>query len=122
MSGMLTTERLAHHAATRPDHPFIRHEGRTVSYRELDRLSNQAAHALRALGVEKGDRVTLGLGNSVEFLSTAFGALKAGAILHSINPGLGAAELGYILNHAAPRVLVADAASAAALRPLAREA
>jgi crotonobetaine/carnitine-CoA ligase len=119
---MLTTERLAHHAAMRPDHPFIRHEGRTVSYGEFDRLSNQAAHALQSLGVEKGDRVTLGLGNSVEFLVAAFGALKAGAILHSINPGLGAAELAYILGHAAPRVLVADAASVEALRPLAREA
>ena len=119
---MITTEVLAAQVAARADHPFIRHDGWAVSYAEFDRLSNQAAHALRGLGVAPGDRVTLGLGNSVEYLVAAFGALKAGAILHSINPALGAAELGYILGHAAPRVLVADAASVAPLRPLAAAA
>jgi acyl-CoA synthetase (AMP-forming)/AMP-acid ligase II len=42
--------------------------------------------------------------------------LKAGAVLHPINPALGANELSYILGHAAPRVIVADAASVDRLR------
>ena len=68
----------------------------------------------------KGDRVTLALGNSVEYLVAAFGVLKAGAILHPVNPALGANELGYILGHAAPRVIVADAGSVDSMRSLAR--
>ncbi len=103
---------LARQVATRGAHPFLRHEGRDVSYAELDGLANRAAHALRARGVGRGDRVTLACGNSVEYVVAAFGVLKAGGVLHPINPGLGAAELAYIVGHAAPRVLVADAASA----------
>ncbi|MEO8604157.1 MAG: AMP-binding protein [bacterium] len=117
---MITTEVLAQQVATRRDQVFIRHEGRAVTYGEFDRLSNRAAHALQSLGVVKGDRVTLGLGNSVEYLVAAFGVLKAGAVLHSLNPGLGAAELGYIIEHAAPRVLIGDAGSVEALGALPR--
>ena len=85
---------LARQVATRGTHPFLRHDGRSVPYAEFDRLSNRAAHALRGLGVERGDRVTLACGNSIDYVVAAFGALKAGAILNPVNPGLGAAELG----------------------------
>jgi len=108
---MLITHLLGERARQRGDHPFILHEGRRVTYGEFDRLSNRAAHALRTLGVERGDRVTLALGNSVDYLAAAFGVLKAGAILHPVNPALGEHELHYILAHAEPRVIVADAAS-----------
>src|SRR5215472_11947122 len=115
---MLITEVIAERAHSRADHPFILHDGRHVTYAEFDRLSNRAAHALGSLGVVKGDRVTLSLGNSVEYLVTAFGVLKAGAVLHPVNPALGANELRYILGHAEPRVIVTDAANLAAMRAL----
>src|SRR5205814_8529281 len=69
---------LARDVAARGAHPFVVHEGRRVTYAELDRLSSRAARALAALGVARGERVTLALGNSVEYLVTAFGILKAG--------------------------------------------
>jgi len=109
---MLILELLAQAVRERGAHPFVAHAGRRVSYADFDRASNRAANALRALGVEKGDRVTLAMGNSVEYLAAAFGALKAGAIYNPVNPALGAKELSYILGHAAPRVLLTDAANA----------
>ncbi|HSP96002.1 MAG TPA: AMP-binding protein [Candidatus Dormibacteraeota bacterium] len=112
---MLVTEIVTERATRGGARPFIRHEGRVVGYGEFERLSNQAAHAFAELGVRKGDRVTLGMGNSVEYLVAAFGALKAGAILHPINPALGASELSYILGHAEPRVILTDATGIAAL-------
>ena len=107
---------LAAQVAARGGRPFLRHAGRDVSYAEFDALANRAAHALLSLGVEKGDRVTLALGNSVEYVVTAFGVLKAGAILNPVNPGLGASELGWILGHAEPRVVVTSAEHAASVR------
>ncbi|HYR95214.1 MAG TPA: AMP-binding protein [Candidatus Binatus sp.] len=107
MSGLLAA--LAEDVATRGGHPFILHAGRRVTYAELDRLANRAAHALRGLGVAKGDRVTLALGNSVDYLVAAFGILKAGAVLNPVNPALGERELAYILSHAEPKVVVTDA-------------
>jgi carnitine-CoA ligase len=108
---MLILDVLARHVAERSDQAFIAHAGRRVTYGEFDRLSNRAAHALRSLGVTKGDRVTLALGNSIEYVVAAFGLLKAGAVLNPLNPSLGAQELTYILGHAAPRVIVTDADS-----------
>ncbi len=80
---------LARQARDRADHAFLLHEGRRVSFREFDRLANRAANRLVALGVVPGDRVTLGLGNSIEYVAAAFGILKAGGVLHPINPGAG---------------------------------
>jgi acyl-CoA synthetase (AMP-forming)/AMP-acid ligase II len=105
---------LARDVTLRGGHPFILHAGRRVTYAELDRLANRAAHALRGLGVEKGDRVTLALGNSVDYLVAAFGILKAGAVLNPVNPALGDRELAYILSHAEPKVVVSDAPGTAA--------
>jgi acyl-CoA synthetase (AMP-forming)/AMP-acid ligase II len=110
----------ARHVRERGARPFLRHGGRTVSYAEFDRLSNRAANALAARGVVKGDRVTLALGNSVDYVVAAIGVLKAGAILNPVNPALGTSELSYVLGHADPRVVVTDAASDEKLRALGR--
>jgi len=110
---MLILDVLARNVADRGGHAFIRHDGRRVTYGEFDRLTNRAAQALDRLGVRKGDRVTLALGNSVEYVVAAFGVLKAGAVLNPVNPALGARELSYIFGHAEPRVIVTDAASVA---------
>jgi acyl-CoA synthetase (AMP-forming)/AMP-acid ligase II len=109
---MLLLDTLARRVAQRRDRSFIKHEGREVGYREFERLANRTARALLSIGVQKGDRVTLAMGNSIDYLVTAFGALKAGAIYHPVNPALGAAELSYILDHAQPKVLVTDRTSA----------
>jgi len=109
---------LARHVAARGTHPFLRHEGRSVSYAEFDRLANRAAHALRGFGVARGDRVTLAHGNALEYVVAAFGVLKAGAVLNPVNPGLGADELRYILGHAEPRLVVTDASSDPRMREL----
>jgi acyl-CoA synthetase (AMP-forming)/AMP-acid ligase II len=110
---VLILELLERAVRQRGAHPFIAHAGRRVTYAEFDALSKRAANALRSLGVERGDRVTLAMGNSVEYLATAFGALRAGGVYNPLNPALGAKELGYVLGHAAPRVIVTDAANAA---------
>ena len=112
---MLLLDVLARNVASRGSHPFIRHQGATLTYDELDRRANRVARALGKLGVARGDRVTLALGNSLEWPVAAFGVLKARAILNPVNPDLGAAELGYVLRHAEPRVVIATPESAAAI-------
>lgn len=106
---MLLLELLADRVARRGKHPFLRHEGRDVSYVEFDRLTNQAANALLMMGVARGDRVTVAMANSIEYLVATIGILKAGAIYNPINAQLGGGELTYIIGHAAPSVLITDA-------------
>jgi acyl-CoA synthetase (AMP-forming)/AMP-acid ligase II len=114
---MLATEILARNVVSRGNRPFLVHEGRQVSYREFDRLANAAGNALRSLGVTKGDRVSLALGNSIDYLVVAFGILKTGAILHPVHLAMEPGHLAYVLGHAEPRVLVAATADATRLRP-----
>jgi len=48
-----------------------------LSYGELDEVTNRLAAGLTNLGVSKGDKVTLFLENSLEFIIGYYGILKA---------------------------------------------
>jgi long-chain acyl-CoA synthetase len=61
-------------------------KGATVTYGELERLSDAAAAAFQGLGVKRGDRVALLLPNCPQFLIAEFGAWKLGAIVAPFNP------------------------------------
>jgi len=79
------------------------------TYGELDARTNQVANALAAAGCEPGDRIAyLGV-NSASYVETFFGANKAKVIYVGVNWRLAPAELEYILNDAAVKVVVADA-------------
>ena len=77
---------LAEAVAERPGAPALLFKGRTVTYGELDRLSDAYAAALTGLGVARGDRVALLLPNCPQFLICELGAWKTGAILVPLNP------------------------------------
>ncbi len=107
----LITELVARRAREQGDKVFLYHEGMPCSYSLFHRWSNRFAHVLLELGVEKGDRVTLAMTNTLEYVVAAFGILKAGAILHPVNPALGGRELSYLLRHAHPKLVVTDVQS-----------
>src|SRR3954469_24911442 len=73
-------------ARTAPDSPALLFKGATVTYCELDRLSDACACALAALGVKRGDRVGLLLPNCPQFFIAQFGTWKLGAIVAPLNP------------------------------------
>jgi len=73
-------------ASERPPRPALLFKGATLRYDELERLSDQFAAALLALGVERGDRVALLLPNCPQFFIAELGAWKIGAIAFPLNP------------------------------------
>jgi long-chain acyl-CoA synthetase len=93
-------------AARLPDKPALIFGGRTFTYRQLERLSNQAANGLKALGVQKGDRVTLFAQNSAEWVISYIGIAKAGGVLNPVNAMLTADELAYVVRDCGARVLI----------------
>lgn len=80
-----------------------------LSYAEIDRLSNRLAHALKAEGIVRGDRVAIYLDNSVEAVVSVFGILKVGAIFLMINPTTKAEKLAFILNDCQAAGLISHA-------------
>ncbi len=76
------------------------------------------AGALRALGVRRGDRVATLAWNSPRHLEVYFAAPMMGAVLHTVNLRLSAADITYIVNHAEDRVLIVDASLWPVVEPL----
>ena len=68
------------HGRWLPDKPAVIDEERTLSWSQLDRLSNAVAHGLLALGVRRGDSVAVLMENSVEYVEILYGIFKAGAV------------------------------------------
>src|SRR5213594_1745748 len=58
---------------------------RVMTYADLDASTDRVAAALAKRGVSKGDRVTLFMPNSIEFVIAFYGTLKAGAVVNPIN-------------------------------------
>ncbi len=82
--------------------------GERYTYAELDRLANQVAHALCALGLERGDRVAIWLPNSVEAVVALFGILKAGGVFVPVNPATKPDKISYLLSDSGARFLIAS--------------
>ena len=79
------------------------------TYADFTERTARLASALQALGVGKGDRVGTFAWNSTRHLEVYFAAPLMGAVLHTVNIRLSAADIGYIVNHAEDRVLIVDA-------------
>ncbi|KAH5491255.1 hypothetical protein HBI29_200170 [Parastagonospora nodorum] len=75
------------------------HQRTTLTYDALDRESNKLARGLQSLGVRKGDRVAVSLGNNVEFATATYALFKLGAILVPLNPAFNAPQVLSALNH-----------------------
>ena len=82
------------------------HTGTRYTYRELNVRACQLANFMRALGVEKGDRVSVLAHNGVPYIDLFYGLAKIGAILAPLNWRLVARELEYIVNNCQPKVLI----------------
>jgi acyl-CoA synthetase (AMP-forming)/AMP-acid ligase II len=78
---------------------ITRHQRAQVTYDELDRKSNALARGLQDIGVKKGDRVAVSLGNNMEFAITTYALFKLGAILNPLNPSFNTQQVVAALNH-----------------------
>ncbi|MEJ2375353.1 MAG: AMP-binding protein [Pseudolabrys sp.] len=79
---------------------------RTFTFRDLERLTNRAANGLKALDVEKGDRVTLFAQNSPEWAISYAGIAKAGGVINPVNAMLTAEELSYVVKDCGTKALI----------------
>src|SRR5439155_9927301 len=67
------------------DKPALVMGERTVTFREVDQLSDQLAVALAKRGVQPGDRVTIFMPNCIEFVIAFYGTIKVGGVVNPIN-------------------------------------
>jgi benzoate-CoA ligase family protein len=99
------------------DRPAIVTPDGATTYRDLLALTARAGTALRDLGVEPEQRVALLLPDGVEWVATFLGTLRIGAVAVPLNTRLAPADWVGMLRDSRARVLIADGALLADLRP-----
>ncbi|KAJ5709118.1 hypothetical protein N7493_010452 [Penicillium malachiteum] len=76
-----------------------KHQNDRITYSSLDTRSNALARGLESVGVKKGDRVGVMLGNSMEFAIMTYALFKLGAILVPLNPSFNSTQVASALSH-----------------------
>ncbi len=106
--------RFAEAARKYPNRPALSHkpsgskEWVTLTYGEVASQVKQVSLGLRALGVERGDRVALLSENRPEWAIADLAAQAAGAVTVPIYPTLPASQVAHILADSGAKVLVAS--------------
>lgn len=95
-------------ARAAPGRLFATFAGAPVRFEDVARASSALAHGLRREGVGAGDRVAVMAKNGPTALALLFAIGKAGAVWVPVNVRSRGDNLGYVLRHAAPKLVVAD--------------
>lgn len=102
------TDTVTFHARRTPEATAVECEGRTVSYRALDRESSRAAHALLTAGLSTGSRVAY-LGKESElYYELLFACAKSGTVLVPVNWRLTTPEVDHILRDSGSELLFVE--------------
>ncbi len=110
-------ERVAAQAARRPHARAVVHDGRALSYAELNARANQLAHHVRALGVGPGTLVPVCFERSLDMIVALLAVLKAGGAYVPLDPAYPPERLAHMLADVASPVLLTQAALLQGLPP-----
>ena len=93
-------------ASVQPDAPALDFYGHSLSYAELDRLSDRCAALFTELGVVPGDRIALFMPNCPQLHIAFYAILKCGAVYAPVSPLSKGLELSYQLQDSGARVVL----------------
>ena len=98
--------------ARNPDGEALVCGARRMNWREVAQQSAQVAAGLRKLGLQRGDRIALLLGNRIEFVLAMLGAAQLGAVTVLLSTRQQKPEIAYVLTDCGARLLIHEAALA----------
>lgn len=113
--GLTVAELFARQVEQAPDAVALVSGDSAVSYRELDERSGRLAEALRRRQVGPETVVAVAMPRSVELVVALLGVVKAGGAYLPIDPASPAERIKPVVSDASARLLLIDAATAAAL-------
>ena len=93
-------------AAKYGDREYLVVKEHSFSFADLDRRSRRVAHGFSELGLKKGDRVVVLIGNRPAFIFVWWALLRIGAVMVPINLKLTGGEIAYIINHAEAKAVI----------------
>ncbi len=103
---------IADAAAQNPDGEALVCGDRRLTWREVAQQSAQIATGFHKLGLQRGDRIALLLGNRIEFALALFAAAHAGLVTVLLSTRQQKPEIAYVLTDCGARLLIHEAALA----------
>ena len=79
-----------------------------TTYGAIHGRAKRVSNALKAWGVQPGDRIATLAWNTADHIETWYGIMGIGAVCHTLNPRLFPEQLAYIINHAGDRIIFVD--------------
>jgi len=95
-------------AARTPETIAVTHNGRSLTYAELNRAANRLARMLKEKGIGPDQLVGICLQRSLDMVIAVLGALKAGGAYMPLDPNYPAERLVHMLEDARPRVVLSE--------------
>ncbi|CAM1368519.1 class I adenylate-forming enzyme family protein [Tenacibaculum xiamenense] len=88
-----------------PDKIAVTYGDTKSTFKDIEEKSNQLAIYLQSIGVRRGDRIIILLGNTIETVISFWGILKAGAIVIPLSAELKPDKIDYIIDDSKAKVL-----------------
>lgn len=107
-AGRTVAELFAEQAAATPDSVAVTHEGRSLTFAELDQRSNRLAHYLRGLGVGPESVVAVLMDPGLDMITALLGIMKAGGAFLPLDPGYPRERIRAILDGSGAVALISD--------------
>ena len=89
-----------------PHNIALEYYNKQITYKELIKKINKVARALKALGVEKGDKVTICMPNTPEEVCMFYAINEVGAVANMIHPLSSEKEIEDYLNQSHSKVML----------------
>jgi crotonobetaine/carnitine-CoA ligase len=100
---------LARRVQENPAGLFAHYEGAPLTFSELDRMATSLAVWMRGIGLKPVDPIALMIRNSPVAIALLFAIAKARAVWVPVNVQSRGENLGYIFDHSAPKLIIAEA-------------
>jgi len=106
---MLTVELIRRGARYFAGRTAVLFENKSLTFAEVDELSNRFAHVLASNGIGRGGRLAILANNSIYSMPVDFACVKAGAARTPLNARLSTEEHEHMLRETGARVVIYDA-------------
>jgi len=101
-----------------PDKTAVLFRDQALTYRQLEEQSNRLAHALQALGLQRGDRVAIVSPNRPDIVVAECAFYKLGLVKVALNSRLSPQELADALDNAEPAACLVAPSHRPMVQPL----
>lgn len=91
-----------------PDKVALIYQKQRITYNEINNQANILAHKLIEWGITKGERVVLILENSLEYVVSYYGVLKAGAVTVPLSTDIKESGLEFVVTETKPKIVISS--------------